>query len=385
MTNSYLIKYSVKSNIELNKTLQFILEGVSVIAYTDVNQLNPSDRWINRLFLDVYIYSEKIEDAIANSLNYCEYILTLLTLHLATSTDSPFFEKAIDWSPGIIDRDFVQNVILPINLDSTRIFNEDSFSILFHSLQKKDLKYRNNHPERLERAMRWYRKSIIEEDFFSKFSFLWFGLEILNPILHDKYHDEMVNHQKRFYHRQDGKNDELLPLAGIKYLIIEVTGLTYDEWKEFVKIRKIIVHGISPLESIFELVISSIPKLENALVSGIFDCIGVEQEKISELIRPIYHPSSKREQILRVKLQNSDFSLLKGNNLPELVVNIKEYHREGNNEKYETKYTLEYQIHNFLGQVTFQEATLKGTIDPEMKNRNFDLKTYVNKNSDLTR
>jgi hypothetical protein len=187
MVIPYLVKYSVKSNIELKITLNILIEGVTIIAYDDEIQLNPSDKWLNQLIFDIYSNSDNIEDAISNSLIYCDFTLALLSLHLATSTDIPVFEKAIDWSSGNIDRDFIQNTIIPVNLGAKRVFNSDSFSIFFSNLNRTDLKHRNDHPGRIERAIRWYRKSITEEDYFSKFSVLWFGLEILNPILHDKY------------------------------------------------------------------------------------------------------------------------------------------------------------------------------------------------------
>jgi hypothetical protein len=126
----------------------------------------------------------------------------------------------------------------------------------------------------------------------------------------DKYYNEMVNHENRYYHKPKGKDNELLTLAGVKYLLLEVAGLTYEEWKEFIEIRNIIVHGISPLESIKELVKNCTLKLENALITGIFDCIGIEHEKIPYLLRPIYYPSSKTEQRIFLKLHNSDFLLL---------------------------------------------------------------------------
>jgi len=354
----------------MNEGNKFDFPGKTVIVHN--SQKNPEEKckWPNICFFDVLTFAENIDLAIKDAFSLVDGVIGLISLHMAISSDIPILEKAVEWDDGIHDRCFVQNTIIPYNVGNAREFNPEKFGILFPYLIREDLSYRNMHPGRMERALRWYRKGLAEYDDFSKHTCLWVGLEILNPIIKDKYLENITTHPLRYYHKKEN-SDELLSLAGIKFLLLERCHYSYDAWKSIINTRHLIIHGSKSLESIKKEVTENLPLLEKALQIGIFESIDIPEEKTRELIRLPYPPFSKTEQLYYLMLIESDKKILVIHGLPDLTVEKIDFNLSGNTNQPNHTISTSHKIKNYTGSYRPIELGLKGSVDPELKNREF--------------
>lgn len=385
MSHQYLVRYFVKSNFKMNEGNKFDFQDKTVIVHNSQKNPNTTCKWPNICFFDVTTFAENINLAIDDAFTLVDGVIGLISLNIAISSDIPILEKAIEWDDGIHDRCFVQNTIIPYNVSNAREFEPEKFSIIFPYLIREDIHFRNLHPGRMERALRWYRKGIEEFDVFSKHTCYWVGLEILNPIIKDKYLEQITTDLLRYYHKKENPND-ILPLAGIKYLLIERCHYSYDEWESCKEIRNGIIHGFKPLESIKKEVTENLPVLEKALQIGIFESIDIPEEQIRELIHLPYPPFSKTEQLCYVMLNDSDKKTLVENGLPDLSVEKIDFKLSGNSNQSNHTISTSHKMNNYTGSYRPIELGLKGSMDPELKNRRFSVtETTVKNESNYSR
>jgi hypothetical protein len=220
----------------------------------------------------------------------------------------------------------------------------------------------------MERAIRWYRKGIMEYDAFTKHTCLWVGLEIINPIIKDKYLEDITTHPLHYYNNEQ-KPDELISLAGVKFLLLERCHYSYDEWKSIKDTRDLIIHGSEPLEALKNRVAEHLPKLERALQIGIFESMDLSEEKISELIRLSYPPFSKTELLFYVILNNFDKKTFIGRELPELCVEKININHSDVKEEHVVTISTSHKMKNYSGSYRQFKYALKGSIDPEFTKR----------------
>jgi hypothetical protein len=370
MVHQYLVRYTVKSNFKMNVGNKFDFPGTTVIVNNSPKTPEEKCKWPNTCIFDVITSAENIDLAMEDAFSLVDGVIGLFSVHMATSSDIPILEKAIEWDDGIHERCFVQNIVIPYNIGTPREFDPENFSIIFSYLNREDLPYRNAHPDRMERAVRWYRKAIAENDLFSKHTYLWVGLEIVNPIIRDKYLEQISKHSLHYYNKEQ-KPDELISLAGIKFLLLERCHYSYDDWKSIKETRDLIIHGSEPLETLKNKVAEHVPKLERSLQIGIFESIGIPEEKINEIVRIPYPPFSKTEQLWYLMLHGSDKSSLLLNDLPDLCVEKIDFNMSGDLKKPTHTISTSYMLKNYTGSYHRIKMGLKGSVDPEFKNRNF--------------
>ncbi|ABS56844.1 hypothetical protein Mboo_2330 [Methanoregula boonei 6A8] len=376
MSHSYLVRYSVKTNFKLKTRVDFNFPICSMTIYDSIGPIEDKCRWLHCCKVDVIISSEKIESAIDDALVFFDAAIGLISLQLVTPTDVPIFEKAIEWDDGIHDREFIQNTVLPHNLGKVREFDPEKFGILFSKLNETEIPYRKKFPQRIERAIRWFRMGIFESDHFTKYTCYWLGLEILNPVIKEKYIENITNHSLRHYHRKE-KPTELINLAGIKYLLMEIQGKSYNEWVEIKEIRDSIVHGNKSLELIKTIVTNYLSTLEESLLTGIYECIGLSKAEIYKLIRPGYPRPSKTETRLIATLINADKKSMDMTYLPELILQSSEQAQTDVPNGYEKTLTVRYTLKNSHGPCNVSGIMLVGSSDPEMKKRKFECSADV--------
>ena len=351
--------------------------------YDSIEPIEDKCRWLHCCKVDVIISAETIESGIDTALVFFDAAIGLISLQLVTPTDMPIFEKAIEWDDGIHDREFIQNTVLPHNLGKVREFNSEKFGILFSKLNETEIPYRKKFPQRIERAIRWFRMGIFESDYFSKYTCYWVGLEILNPVIKEKYIENITNHPQHHYHKKD-KPMELINLAGIKYLLMEIQGKPYEEWMEIKDIRDSIVHGHKSLESIKTTVTKYLPALEESLLTGIYECIGLSEADTSKLIRPGYPRPSKTETRLIATLINADKKSIDVEHLPELILQSCDVVQTDIETGYEKTLTTKFTLKNFKGVCSVSGTMLLGSADPELTKREFECSAELDKKLGFT-
>jgi hypothetical protein len=158
---------------------------------------------------------------------------------------------------------------------------------------------------------------------------------------------------------------------------MEIQGKSYNEWVEIKEIRDSIVHGNKSLELIKTIVTNYLSTLEESLLTGIYECIGLSKAEIYKLIRPGYPRPSKTETRLIATLINADKKSMDMTYLPELILQSSEQAQTDVPNGYEKTLTVRYTLKNSHGPCNVSGIMLVGSSDPEMKKRKFECSADV--------
>jgi hypothetical protein len=363
MNNLYLVIYLIRTNISLTESIRFQQNNVEITISEDplYHDENCSE-WLSRLIVKVEISDSTIESAISKAFESVDRIVGLLSFQMGVTIDYPIFDKAIDISKGTKDRSFVQNVPVPYNLGTKRPLNLNEFDIFFQSLSQEDIPHLSKHSPRIGRAIRWYRKGISETDTLTRFTQFWIGLEVLNPIISEKYRDNIVS-DPQFYLPEDPS--KLIPLNGVKFFFIKRMKQAQDFWKECIGIRKDIVHGIKLLDEIKENARKNNPIVEKALQKAVLDCLNIPDEEIEKISHESYHSSGDVKNRISVVLTNAPLNLIKNDKLPFFEANSALKMDEKNGEATGIELRVQFKLKNYEGSYRPLYSELYGKIDPE--------------------
>lgn len=376
--NLFLVIYHVQTNISLTGPIKFQHDRIEIEISEDSSYIDENcSGWLSKLIIKVKISDNSIEDAITKAFDYVDGVVGLLSFQTGVTIDFPIFDRAIDISEETKDRVFIQNIRVPYNLGTKRSLNLDEFQVFFQHLNRTDIPHISNHPHRIERAIRWYRKGIAETDPISRFTQLWTGLEVLNPILSEKYHDDIIG-ETQFY-RPD-EPTKLIQLNGLKFFLIKKMNQTQDFWKECVGVRKDILHGLKSIEEIKETAKKNIPIIEEALQKAVFDCLNIPAEKIETLVHKSYPSSGDAKNRFSVILTNSPLSSINEDSLPffEVMHSIKR--DEKDDEETEIELRAQAKIKNYEGSFRPLYSELYGKIDPEKNQREISSTSSIKPN-----
>ena len=377
MSNLFLVIYQVRTNISITGPIKFQENNIEIAISDDTSfQEENSSKWLSRFIVKIKISDDTIESAITKALEYVDGAVGLLSFQTGVTIDYPVFDRAIDISEGTKDRLFVQNIRLPYNLGTKRPLNLDEFQVFFQHLNRTDISHILNNPLRIERAIRWYRKGISETDSLSRFTQLWIGLEVLNPIISEKYHDTIAG-DPHFY-RPDYPN-KLIQLNGVKFFFLKRMNQTQDFWKNCVDVRKDILHGIKSLDEIKENTRKNNPIVEEALQKAVFDCLNIPDGKIEKIIHKSYHSSGNVETRTSVLLMDSPLNSIKLDSLPFFEVSPSMKKEEPNENDTAFELHVQSKLKNYNGSYRPLYSELYGKTDPEMNQRDISSSSSIQK------
>jgi hypothetical protein len=367
MSNLFLVLYQVQTNISLTESIKFQQNNTEIIISEDPSYHDENcSGWLSRLIVKITITDETIESAILEAFEYVDGIVGLLSFQTGVTIDFPIFDRAIDISEGTKDRAFIQNIRIPYNLGTKRPLNLDEFQVFFQHLNRTDIPHILNHPHRIERAIRWYRKGISETDAISRFTQLWMGLEVLNPIISEKYHNNIVGDTQ--FSLPDNPT-KLIQLNGVKFFFVMRMNQAQNFWKECIDVRNDIVHGNKSIDEIKEKARKNIPIVEESLQKAVLDCLNIPDDVIEKISHVSYHSSGDAKNRPSVILLNSPLNSIKIDSLPFFEATHSLKREEKNENDTEIELRLQLKLKNYEGSFRPLYSELYGKIDPEMNQR----------------
>jgi len=377
VSNLFLVIYHVQTNISLTGPIKFQQDNIEIKISEDPSYNDDTcSGWLSKLIVKIKISDEKIEDAVTKAFEYVDGVVGLLSFQTGVTIDFPIFDRAIDISEETKDRPFIQNIRVPYNLGTKRSLNLDEFQVFFQHLNRTDIPHILNHPHRIERAIRWYRKGIAENDPISRFTQLWTGLEVLNPIISEKHRDDIVG-DTQFY--LPDKPTKLIQLNGLKFFFVKRMNQTQDFWKECVGVRKDILHGLKSIDEIKETARKNIPIVEEALQKAVLDCLNIPAEEIETLFHKSYHSSGDAKNRFSVILTNSPLSSINEDLLPFFDVTHSLKREEKNEDETEIELRAQFKLKNYEGSFRPLYSELYGKIDPEKNQREISSSSSIKK------
>lgn len=282
----YLVRFTYLTTLQITEPARFSYGSTEVFVNNDTSY-DHSSAWPNQLAVCVETDAETMEAAITNAENHAEITIQFLIISTSASTDHCRFDRAIDYDSGIKDRLFLQEYSVPFLNPSTRELSPEKLTKFIEAISNQEniLLYENI--ECINRSMRWYRKGLLEDDLLDQHQYYWIALEILEPLLNQKYNVP----KKKIEYKCNGcklTTSKLVPSHdGIKNLVIE---LGYDELKadEIRQLRNKIVHGSKSLDGLALKAEVLLPILERTVLLGLLKILNFSEENEQDFLREPY-------------------------------------------------------------------------------------------------
>ncbi|MGH7800244.1 MAG: hypothetical protein ACREOW_06375 [Thermodesulfobacteriota bacterium] len=278
---NYLVRYFSNTAIELGQTLSFDMPDDVKIVVRDFIPQDPQGVPFSYNFLiDATCYSETAEKAIEETRGKVEGVVSIIPLSLSTFVEPCIVNLVLDVSPETVDREILQYLPFPYRVGPSRKFNRDVFSILWKYLEESNSENRS----RIHRAIRWYRKALLEYDPLDQFLNLWIGLEVINELVKRKY--ELPYEKPTRSCPSCGNAVVLQPtLAGVEYVVVELSKYPQITWRSILDVRQQLAHGFGKIADLDRKVDDLIPVLRKSLLIGILDLLNVPENLRSRIIR----------------------------------------------------------------------------------------------------
>jgi len=276
--HKYCVVLRGRPAIRLNETIE-----VRFNQQDTESLLRLSDSWTTAfprvhqgLQAEIELWAPSLKEAVKEGNGKTEFVLTLLSFSTWAESEPLFPHVAYDITPGITKREFIQfihNIGLPIKAE--RDLEVPCFLRLLQAVER-------NASDRIARAMRWFRKSLlVEPDPFDEFICLWSGLECLNSPLQKLWGvpSELRKCRKCGYQMQ-------IPSAvGIKELLTQHYPGSIDFYRDVRAIRAQLLHGFGDLGELRQRIESVIPQLRNALAKAILELLQIPEDEHSCWLR----------------------------------------------------------------------------------------------------
>lgn len=230
-----------------------------------INLLKQS--YANELDFTCEFQSDDILSAISLSSGYVNQILD----NLVFVTGGPAYDikilKAYEITPTATIREFWQYFPNVIEKVGSKYSDIEASTGLIHSFLKVQ-------EERVLQALHWYRKSLRESDTLDRFTYIWIGLETLNPLIKKIYPGESETAKcKNCGHPRKFEGTAALK----KFFEACSNGALYSKARN---IRQELLHGHKNLDEIVENIHDIMNPLATVLRSAICSVSGIDKEKI---------------------------------------------------------------------------------------------------------
>lgn len=271
----YLLRYFLDTTIELGQELGFHMPNNVKVVLRDRTLRDEDGFPIQYGFtIDAHCQADNPEKAIEVAGPMVEGVVSVISFSLSAAANTCVLERIIDSTPEAPERELVQYIPLAQSrIRPSRKLRLKALDTLWEHLDKLSPEYK----PRVLRAIRWYRKSLLEEDVLDQFVNLWTGLEVINHLVKKKHGLPEKGIRKC---PNCGKDvDVPQTSAGIKYLVPE------ESWSDASETRKALLHGFGDLQNLLGKVGLLNPVLRSALLKGILDLMEIPGEKQTQLIR----------------------------------------------------------------------------------------------------
>lgn len=357
----YLVRFSSGSNIEMNHRFNF-KERDFFVSIWENKDYSKAD-YPSQLLLDVVIEAKNVFDAIDKGRRAAETILGMVSSSVSCFADLCQFDRAIDFSQGIVDRIFIQNIMGEYNFSAKRELSPEIFSIFHKRLDIMRNKSSQKGVNEISRAFRWYRKGLIEQELFDQYINFWTGLESIKNLLNMKY----CAGKKSVIRRcpKCGFEYEIPSSEGIKYLLKRKLGYPKNIWKELRETRIAITHGYLPLDEISPEADRLLPYLQKALLFGLLDLLELNEEEMKKFLRIPYYSTGQPVFQISCLLLKVNKEAINIENLPEFKFEQTQLSTSVDDNSVSTTQQSKGSLLNFSGETTNLTIEWIMNSDPE--------------------
>jgi hypothetical protein len=271
---NYLLRYHTGAGINLEQAISFNMpQGQKVLVQGDIREDERGVPVKFGIYLDVSCKAEDMDSAVNSTQEMVDSLVSLLSLSHQTWATPVMFVSGIDATLGLHDREFVQHFPLSVNIMPSRKYKNDDLSPIWDNL----MKLKPDSWPRLLRAIRWYRKAMLESDALDQFMNLWTGLEALNELIKDKH--DLPSEKPIRVCSKCGTPVAMEPtLAGTEYLVLRIEKLPLETWRSIRDTRTGLAHGFKDLSKLLEKAHGHIPDMQRALLLGIFHMLDIPED-----------------------------------------------------------------------------------------------------------
>jgi len=257
----YRIRYDVPSQSVLPKNaraldLQIKYGGstakIVIVNKNDINLLGQE--FSKRLSIHCDFEADDIVDAINISSAYVNEILDQFALAVGSPVADPRVEKAYDITPGSTVREIWQFFYDPIEKVGAKAARPEVMEKLFFGFFGK-------RKGEILRSVHWFRLSLREMEPLDRFTYLWIGLESLNPIAQRLFPGELE------VSRCPHCGHEIRAFKGTSSIrrLFGHYGLETSIYSKARRLRQRLLHGYANIAKITEEAIEIISALSSAL------------------------------------------------------------------------------------------------------------------------
>jgi len=206
--------------------------------------------------IEVDLCDDDINNAIQNARDIADFFFSICCFATNASVSPPEVHLAYDKSAGEEHRQFIQYFYdIGLSVKAKRDLEREYLNLLLEKIGPYAKK------ERIGRALRWYRKSLLEEDLLDRFNSIWFALESLDPLLREKY-SLMSDYRKC---ENCGHEMKIPTTVGINYLFSEFIVDGNNLYGKAKEARNGLFHGFRSINSIIQDAKELIPNMEKAV------------------------------------------------------------------------------------------------------------------------
>lgn len=278
---TYRVRHLSEGAIELGGIVQFDNLAGATVWLRDHVQVDENGTPTQFGFvIDAVVHADSADQALELVAYPTEAAISIVCLAVSAVSSLRIPVSVIDVSPDVTSREFVQQLPAASELRPRRKFDPATFVPLFDHL--------NAVPEqsasRVFRAVRWYRKALLEDELFDQFSNLWTGLEVINELIKQR-HNLPIDRPVRSCPACNAPVVLTPTNTGIEWLITELAKEPRAAWKKAQKVRNGLSHGFEDLGTLTLQVKAIVPILRRALLLGILELLNVPEELRSSFVR----------------------------------------------------------------------------------------------------
>ncbi|NLN49102.1 MAG: hypothetical protein GX154_08515 [Clostridiales bacterium] len=263
-------------NLEINLKKVDGLNMITLIDRKDTEEGVPIHRGLKAI---VDISADSMDKAINMARQRVDGILTMLTVVTNATVGEAQLQLGYETSNNATSTEYIQvEYLCSDHFKRKRVFDNDKFKNLVEKILK-------NSNKRISRAIRWYRKGLIETDPLDRFMSYWLGLENL-----DKTLGEMLgeNIEKRNC-VSCGEPYEVPSAKGVRSLFEKHSINGVKDFKRCRNLRVDLQHGAGDLETAMFQVSECSELCRIILLKGIYLALSLDVKEVQEGPEPIYN------------------------------------------------------------------------------------------------
>jgi hypothetical protein len=352
----YLIKGKCITPLRLTDTCNLDFGGVQVqardLAISD--EAGPIHRG---LFLDVMLDASDLRDAMRLGTVWGDQVMDLLAFTHGVAAGPVETIIAFEYEASQNDSGVLQYAPVPFGLLPTRRFKEESFRLLWDSLQRSPI----DQKERVLRAIAWARKAMLGRYLLDQFIDCWTGLEVMNPEVIRKHGLPLSLEQSC----PKCGNVTKVPWSGGIRFALERTG-GKDLWSDLRERRVGLLHGFRPISEVVRGLETPFGHELSALRESILDILNIPEDRWPNFRRSAMKmPGPPRVRIEYTLLNAAHDAIPMGEIYPHLTLDILTTKRMEDSGKRTEITSVNLNLVNYTGQFRPISLEMEADRDPD--------------------